>query len=100
MSAFIWNPWLGARIAPAWQAALDILADGEPHDWTDLIPAMVAAGPIMAKTAVNALNNAAVAGAISRDGSYGRVTRIHRGRLSRLLPTADAHLIVRPETAK
>lgn len=95
-----WNPWAGARIAAAWQAALDILADGEPHDWADLTPAMVDAGRVLAKTAVNILNAAAKAGAIRRDGGYGRVTRIRRGRLSRLLPTADAHLIARPEIAE
>lgn len=45
-----WIPGKGARLAPAWEAADRLLADGDWHTWDDLISAMLRASDITLKT--------------------------------------------------
>ena len=98
-----WTPWVGERLALAWNTALDIIVakqdfNGEPVDWSDVVPAMVATG-ITEKTATNILYRAQAAKVLLRRGLYdadkGRTHPIFLNRASEVIddwmesPTAE-----------
>lgn len=59
-------PMGGERIGPAWQAAWDILCDGEWHNSRPVKDAMTAAGPILDLTANEVLRQSARSGLTER----------------------------------
>ena len=64
------DPTIGVRIAPAWQAALDLLADHDWHHRRDVVDTMLAGSTIKASTCSNVLRNATIAGLIDQSGEW------------------------------
>lgn len=69
------DPTKSPRLAPAWNAALDHLADTEWHPWSDVVTAMTAVTDIQDVTASNLLHDGARNGALERRGDYRKGTR-------------------------
>lgn len=84
MERHSFDPMPGELLAPAWTAAIPLLADGEWHDWPTVISAMMAASPtIVLKTAEGLLNRASLNGDVVRKGVAGRYRDSRHVRFTR-----------------
>ena len=54
---------------------MEILADGEWHDWSDVVTEMLKVSDILPVTASNLLHTGVSAGMLHRKGSYNQGTR-------------------------
>jgi hypothetical protein len=65
-----WKPWIGQKYASAWNAALKELSVDTPMDYTDLVPLMMEAGPLVRKSVINLLQRAIAQGVLKRMSIY------------------------------
>lgn len=64
------DPTLGRRIAPAWHALDQLLADGDWHRWSDAIDTMLGASDLRVKTCTNLLRSAVRNGDLEQFGQW------------------------------
>lgn len=65
-----WDPMKGQRLAPAWKAARRLVADGEWHDWQEVIDVMLKGSDLARKTCDGLLHKGIREGYLVRIGQY------------------------------
>lgn len=65
-----WDPTRGERLAPAWKAALTLLADGRWRPWREVADAMIEASDVLPVTCTNLLHQGVRHGVLQRRGQY------------------------------
>lgn len=63
-----WDPTIGPRLAPAWDALTAELADGQWHLRAEVIKEMLARSDIQHKTAQSLISQAITEGEVKRKG--------------------------------
>lgn len=69
------DPNHSPRLAPAWNAALDYLADSRWHPWTNVVDAMTSVTDIQTVTASNLLHDGVRNATFERQGEHSKGTR-------------------------
>ncbi|SRR6266536_1123169 len=92
-----WDPRQGARLAPAWNAAVRVLVDGKFHRWNDVVAEMLGGSEVMSSTAANLLYTGIRLGLLERRGEYTRGDRRHAAIETRAVRIADSARELRPD---
>lgn len=67
-----WDPHTGDRTGPAWDRIVDLLRDGEWHQWSDVVDAVVSDSGLKPKTVSNLVHAGIKNKALHRRGQYSR----------------------------
>lgn len=74
-----WDPMQGERLAPAWAAALELLADGKWHPWEEVMGALSEASDLQWQTCKGLIYGGVRSGVLEKRGTYNqRLKKDHR----------------------